>query len=28
LVEVMLTPIKLNNELVIHTVWRDLSHRR
>ncbi len=28
LVEVMLTPIKLNDELVIHTVWRDLSHRR
>ncbi len=28
LVEVMLTPIKLNNEWVIHTVWRDLSHRR
>jgi diguanylate cyclase (GGDEF)-like protein/PAS domain S-box-containing protein len=28
LVEVMLTPIKLNDEWVIHTVWRDLSYRR
>jgi PAS domain S-box-containing protein len=28
LVEVMLTAIKLNDELLIHTVWRDLSLRR